>query len=96
MYYDKQFTNFTSNSKKTWSLIKEVIGSSKQKDQFPNFFQKNGEIIKDTLEIANGFNAFFAGIGPKLASEIEVSDTNFDIFLSSGNPNSLGFPEYLK
>ena len=91
MYYDKQFINFTSNSKKTWSLIKEVIGSSKQKDQLPNFFQRNGEIIKDTLEIANGFNAFFAGIGPKLASEIEVSDTNFDIFLSSRNPNSFEF-----
>ena len=91
MYYDKQFNNFTSNSKKTWALIKEVIGSSKQKDQLPNFFQRNGEIIKDTLEIANGFNTFFAGIGPKLASEIETSDTNFDIFLNSRNPNDFRF-----
>ena len=28
---------------------------------------------------------------PKLASEIGVSDTNFDIFLSNRNPNSFGF-----
>ena len=91
MYYDKQFINFTSNSKKTWSLIKEVIGSSKQKDHLPNFFQKNGQIIHDTLEIANGFNNFFAGIGPKLASEIENSDTNFDVFLNGRNPNSFNF-----
>ena len=91
MYYDKQFINFTSNSKKTWSLIKEVIGSSKQKDQLPKFFQRNGEIIKDTLEIANGFNTFFAGIGPKLASEIETSDKNFDIFLDNRNPNTFEF-----
>ena len=26
MYYDKQFFQFASNSKKTWSMIKEVIG----------------------------------------------------------------------
>ena len=87
----KQCFQFASTSKKTWSLIKEVIGSSKQKDQLPNFFQKNGQIINDTLEIANGFNTFFAGIGPKLASEIDHSDTNFDVFLNGRNPNSFNF-----
>ena len=90
-YYDKQFIKFTNDSKKTWSVIREVIGSCKQKDQLPNFFLKNGNIIKDTLEIANGFNTFFAGIGPKLASEIEPSDINFETFLTNRNPSSFQF-----
>ena len=80
LYYDKQFKKFTHDSKKTWSMIKEVIGSSRQKDQLPNFFMKNIEIISDSLEIANGFNTFFAGIGPKLASEILPSEISFETF----------------
>ena len=91
MYYDKQFVKFARNSKQTWSVIREVIGTRKQKDQIPNFFQKNGQIITDSLEIANGFNTFFAGIGPKLASEIEISDINFESFLLNENPNSFEF-----
>ena len=91
LYYEKQFKKFTNDSKKTWSVIKEVIGSSKQKDQLPNFFSKNNQIINDSLEIANGFNTFFAGIGPKLASEIQPSDINYETFLSDRNPNSFQF-----
>ena len=62
MYYDKQFKLFAQNSKQTWSLIREVIGTSKQKDQLPIFFRENGQIISDTLEIANGFNTFFLAL----------------------------------
>ena len=91
LYYDKQFTKFTNDSKKTWSIIREVIGSCKQKDRLPNFFLKNGHIVKDTLEIANGFNTFFAGIGPKLASEIGTSDISFETFLANENPNPFKF-----
>ena len=72
-------------------IIREVIGSCKQKDQIPNFFLKNGHIIRDTLEIANGFNTFFAGIGPKLASQIGSSETNFETFLNNKNPSSFQF-----
>ena len=91
MYYEKQFKLFAQNSKQTWSLIREVIGTSKQKEQLPNFFRDNGQIISDTLEIANGFNTFFSGIGPKLASEIDNSDKDFKSFLPDENPVSFEF-----
>ena len=51
-----------------------MIGTSKHKDQIQIFFQKNGQVISHCLEIVNGFNCFFAGIGPKLAAEIGPSD----------------------
>ena len=72
-------------------MIREVIGSKKQKDQIPDFFRQNGQIISEYLDIANGFNTFFTGIGPKLAADIETSDINFDSFLAESNPVSFKF-----
>ena len=43
------------------------------------------------MEILNGFNTFFAGIGPKLASEIGMSDVSFERFLTKDNPNLFEF-----
>ena len=40
------------------------------------------------MNIANGFNNFFAGIGPKLASDIGNSSDNFQSFLPNNNPVS--------
>ena len=79
------------NSKQTWSVIREVIGTSKHKDQIPTFFQKNGQVISDCLEIVNGFNGFFTGIGPKLAAEIGPSDVSFESYLKSNKTSSFEF-----
>ena len=59
MYYNKQFDKFAKNCKQTWSVIREIIGSKQEKNQIPNFFKENGQIITDYIEIANGFNNFF-------------------------------------
>ena len=72
-------------------MIREIIGGKKSKEQIPSYFQDNGEIISDYLEIANGFNNFFANIGPKLASKIPPSNTNFREFLPDTNPNTFRF-----
>ena len=45
--------------KKTWSVIREIIGKHKSKEQIPAYFQHNGKIISDYLDIADGFNDFF-------------------------------------
>ena len=91
LYYDNQFTKFTNDSKKTWSMLREIIGNKKSKEQIPAYFQHNGKIISDYLEIANGFNNFFANIGPKLASEISTSSANFQTFMPEISSNSFRF-----
>ena len=91
MYYDKQFSKFTSNCKQTWSVIREIIGSKKERSQIPDFFRDNNQLVKDNLDIANGFNNFFSQVGPKLASEIGLSDVSFDSFLSESNPVNFEF-----
>ena len=77
LFYDKQFKRFTKDSKQTWSVIRQLLGTKTDKNQIPTYFQSNSQIISDYIEIANGFNTFFAGIGPKLAEEIGQSDTSF-------------------
>ena len=70
---------------KTWNTIREVIGSKKHRENIPDYFKYNGKILTDSLEIAEGFNDFFVGIGPKLANDIPQNDTNykeFSIYLS--------------
>ena len=91
LYYDKQFKKFTKDSKQTWSLIREVIGKKTDKHQIPKYFQSNGQIISDYLDIANEFNTFFASVGPKLAGEIGQSDIAFETFLSERNENCFRF-----
>ena len=70
--------------RKTWETIREVIGKKKHRENIPAFFKQNGNTITGALEIAEGFNSFFAGIGPELADSITPSNINFDSFLSPG------------
>ena len=65
-----------------------MLGNSKNKDQIPTFFQKK---LSDCLEIVNGFNGFFAGIGPKLAAEIVPSEVRFESYLVGNNTSSFEF-----
>ena len=58
LFYDKQFRKFAKDSKQTWSVIRDILGTKTDKNQIPSYFQNNGQIISDYLEIANGFNNF--------------------------------------
>ena len=77
IYFDNQFAKFSKNIKQTWSVIKEIIGSNKMKNRIPDFFKENDQIIKEYLEIANGFN--------------NIADTSFEAFLSESNPVNFEF-----
>ena len=59
-----------------------MIGSrAKKRENLPNFFRENHEILSNPLDIANGFNDFFAGIGPKLAEAIQPSPRSFRSYI---------------
>ena len=63
----------------------------KDKEQIPDFFRENDNVIKDYLDIANGFNAFFSKIGKNLAEKIPTTNENFEQFLSNRNETSFNF-----
>ena len=49
--------------------IRQVIGGKKCRENLPDFFQNNGSILAEAIDIAEGFNGFFSGIGPELANK---------------------------
>ena len=73
-FYKREFESASGNSKKTWDILKEAtkLGNKNVKPNFPSSFKKGEEgMTKNTLEIANGFNEYFATVGSKIAQEIE-------------------------
>ena len=80
-YYERKFEEYVSNSKKTWSLINEVIQKSKNKHSLPSIFYDEFKSYESALDIANGFNDFFVNIGPKLAQSIPQSDKDYNDFM---------------
>ena len=74
-YYADQFNKNKSNTRHTWSTIKDILNKCKDKKDFPAFFTLNGKNMDDKTEISNIFNNFFAGVGKKnfhIASNIMV------------------------
>ena len=84
-YYLKSFKACDGNSRKTWEI--EVTGRKSEKAIINELEFEDKKLI-DPTEIAEGFNKFFAEIGPKLSENIEDIDTCFDEFVNqsiSGN-----------
>ena len=67
-YYDKLFTQYKGDIKKTWQTISVIICKSNIKRKTLDKIIVDSKVIKDKREICNKFNDFFAIIGPKLAS----------------------------
>ena len=80
-YYDDKFKEYKSDSKRTWQTINSILGRVKNKNDIPDKFVSNGKILSGSLVIAEGFNNFFANIGPELAATIPKSKRNFADFL---------------
>ena len=89
-YYSKMFDEYKSDIKKTWRTISEIICKNTRKDYFGQDFLIDGKLVSNLQLIANKFNEFFVGIGPKLASSITTEPgKSFDQYLS--NPPACRF-----
>ena len=82
-YYNKQITRYKNNAKKTWEVMKEIVGKTKIiTDNFPKeIVLDNNEVISDKNRIADEFNKFFVSIGPKLANKIPKNRKNYQSYL---------------
>ena len=90
-YFHKKFQEFSRDGKKTWQLVNTVLGRTFEKCSMPNKLVSNGKVLSGDLEIAEGFNNFFADIGPSLAKKIPRSNFSFADFLQNKNTNSFTF-----
>ena len=82
-YYSEKISRYKSGAKKTWSIMKELIGKIKLKSSnLPRRITVNDVDIFDERKIANEFNAFFTNIGSKLASKIPNASTTFESYIN--------------
>ena len=82
-YYGEKFREYSKNMKKSWDLIREVVGHKKRRDNIPDFFRHNGQVLNSSGEIAEAFNDFFVNVGPNLACKIPQSVRSFNSYLGT-------------
>ena len=81
------YTNTVIMLKKTWDIIKEVIGSSRPSSHtLPRRIIVNDIEITEKNKIAEQFNKYFVNVGPKLASSIPRSNIKAESFFSGNYP----------
>ena len=86
-YFKERLYKYQNNVKKTWDVIKEVIGSTKSNTHaLPKKLIVNNVEIFEKNEIAEHFNKYFVNVGPTLATSIPRSNKKFDSFLSGNYP----------
>ena len=87
-HYDELFKQNVGNIKKSWDLIREVIGKA-SKRKIHNEFKINGKSTSDTNVICNAFNDFFVNIGTKLCESLPHSNESFKSYMPVTNPYSI-------
>ena len=82
LYYSNLIIKYQNNIKKTWQVIKEVIGKTQilSNNLLRRLIIGNEEIHNKKL-IAENFNDFFATVGPKLAESIPKTTKGFDEYV---------------
>lgn len=71
-HYSESLAKHSSDTKRTWQILNEVIKRKNVSSSFPDYFlDSKNKKTEDKQNIANGFNDFFTNVGPKLANDIE-------------------------
>src|SRR3989442_1999422 len=70
IYYDSQFSAVSSDIRKTWKLINQLINKNSKNNTNNLSLKIAGTTTQNVREIVNGFNEYFVTIGPNLAKQI--------------------------
>ena len=82
-YYSDLVLMNKSNSKKMWSIIKNIINRNKRKYINSRFKLSDGSITNDKQLMSDKFNDFFINVGPNLAKRIEKQNKNPEQFMKA-------------
>ena len=95
-HYGKKFDSCHGNIKKTWKLINELRGKTKQ--AIKPSFMINGQLVQNRRIIANQFNKYFTSIAKNMNDdlEIEISSSaipSFEEFMDKSTEGSIFLSE---
>jgi len=80
-YYENILQENKHNIKKTWNILKRLIGKTNDKSGLPNTFQVNNTPINDRQETSEAFNNFFSKIGLQTSQNVPKVNKNFKSFM---------------
>ena len=72
-YYQSQLLINKTNPRKTWNILRNLMGSNVNKDRNISQIKHEGKIITDKPSIVNKLNSHFTSIGVKLSEKIPPS-----------------------
>ena len=75
-YFSNQLEINKYYIKKSWRIMKSVIGNKRKMHQKNRRFVINDKIIDNDLHIANAFNNCFVSVGPILAAKLTTTSLN--------------------
>ena len=81
-YYKKKVQENTTNTKKLWKVINNIIGKHKHSGSIISYITVDGARKYDPDVIANEFGKFYSQLGSKLASQIKRSAKPTEEYLS--------------
>ena len=83
LYYKNKLSFYHQNAKKSWDILREVLGEQKKLNPTPCFFWEGDTKISGDKKIAEGFSKFFSEIGDSLAKKIPNSKNNFKSYMGN-------------
>ena len=81
-YYKKKIQENTTNTKKLWKVINNIIGKHKHSGSIISYITVDGVHKYDPNIIANEFGKFYSQLGSNLASQIKKSLKPIEEYLS--------------
>ena len=80
-YYKRYFEQYSSNSRKQWQMLNNLLNRKTRKSAPIKLKDDNGNVTSDPKTVAETFNVYFTTIADKLKKNIRVSsetDTDTD------------------
>ena len=87
-YYCDAFNSIKHSPKKTWQMLNSFL-KTKNKDTNIKEILVKGKLVNEDKDIANGFNAFYAGVGKMQAATVPPTETDPMAFLRGEPPDSM-------
>ena len=83
IYYSSKILEFKNNAKKTWDVMKELIGKAcNTESSLPIKLVIEKKEVTEIKDIAEEFNNFLTNFGPNLAKKVPNSSNSFTSFLN--------------
>ena len=83
------FKKNKNNVRKSWQVIKDIIGKHKHGPIMSKRFKVNSTEIDDPLIISNRFNEYFVNIRNNLANKINMQPNSYEKYLGGAFQESM-------